>query len=108
MDTHIQNIPVDKDGYLLDYTKWNDRIACIIAEKEEIILTQPHWEIIYFTREFYQQYKTSPSVRMLIKAITQKLGEEKANSRYLQHLFPKGIAKQATKLAGLPKPAKCL
>ena len=38
----------------------------------------------------------------------QKLGEEKGNSRYLQRLFPDGPAKQATKLAGLPKPAKCL
>lgn len=45
---------------------------------------------------------------MLVKAVSQKFGEDKGNSRYLQRLFPEGPAKQATKLAGLPKPAKCL
>ena len=45
---------------------------------------------------------------MLVKAMAQKYGEEKGNSRYLFRLFPEGPAKQATKIAGLPKPAKCL
>jgi len=47
-------------------------------------------------------------VRMLVKAMAKKYGEEKGNSRYLFRLFPDGPAKQATKIAGLPKPAKCL
>ncbi|WP_353846398.1 TusE/DsrC/DsvC family sulfur relay protein [Pseudomonas sp.] len=29
-------------------------------------------------------------------------------SRYLFRLFPEGPAKQATKIAGLPKPANCI
>ncbi|VEA72950.1 Sulfurtransferase TusE [Serratia rubidaea] len=45
---------------------------------------------------------------MLVKAMAQKYGEEKGNSRYLYRLFPKGPAKQATKIAGLPKPVKCI
>ena len=45
---------------------------------------------------------------MLVKTMAQKFGEEKGTSRYLQRLFPDGPAKQATKIAGLPKPAKCL
>ena len=45
---------------------------------------------------------------LLVKAMANKHGEEKGNSRYLFSLFPEGPAKQATKLAGLPKPAKCL
>ena len=47
-------------------------------------------------------------MRMLSKAIEKKLGKDKAKSIYLFQLFPEGPAKQATKIAGLPKPAKCL
>lgn len=101
-------IETDRAGYLLNLNEWNEDVAKAIAEKEGIALTEAHWEVIYFVREFYQEYKTSPAIRMLVKAMAQKLGEDKGNSRYLQRLFPDGPAKQATKLAGLPKPAKCL
>lgn len=101
-------IETDANGYLLDHKQWNEEVALAIAKKENLELTQAHWEVIYFVREFYQEYNTSPAIRMLVKAMAQKLGEDKGNSRYLQRLFPEGPAKQATKLAGLPKPAKCL
>lgn len=101
-------IETDANGYLLDHKQWNEEVALAISEKENLELTQAHWEVIYFVREFYQEYNTSPAIRMLVKAMAQKLGEDKGNSRYLQRLFPEGPAKQATKLAGLPKPAKCL
>ena len=101
-------VETDKDGYLLNSQQWNENIAHAIAQLENIELTDAHWEVIYFVRDFYQEYNTSPAIRMLVKAMTEKLGADKGNSRYLQHLFPEGPAKQATKLAGLPKPAKCL
>lgn len=100
--------PTDDSGYLQNLTDWSEELALKIAEKEQINLTEEHWEIIYLVRDFYQEYKTSPAIRMLVKAMAQKFGEEKGNSRYLQRLFPDGPAKQATKIAGLPKPAKCL
>lgn len=103
-----QQIETDPDGYLMDLSRWTPDVALAIAEKEGIVLTEAHWEVIDFVRDFYQEYKTSPAIRMLVKAMAKKLGEEKGNSRYLQRLFPDGPAKQATKLAGLPKPAKCL
>ena len=101
-------IETDKDGYLLNSQQWNKDVARSIAQLESIELTDAHWEVIYFVRDFYQEYNTSPAIRMLVKAMAEKLGEDKDNSRYLQRLFPEGPAKQATKLAGLPKPAKCL
>ena len=103
-----QQIETDPAGYLMDLNQWTPDVARAIAEKEGIALTDAHWEVIDFVRDFYQEYKTSPAIRMLVKAMAKKLGEEKGNSRYLQRLFPDGPAKQATKLAGLPKPAKCL
>ncbi|MBF0751069.1 MULTISPECIES: TusE/DsrC/DsvC family sulfur relay protein [unclassified Pasteurella] len=101
-------LETDNAGYLLDSKQWNEEIARAIAEQEQLELTPAHWEVIYFVRDFYQEYNTSPAIRMLVKAMAEKLGEDKGNSRYLQRLFPEGPAKQATKLAGLPKPAKCL
>lgn len=101
-------IETDSAGYLLDFSQWNIDVAIAIAQLEQIELTAAHWEVIHFVRDFYLEYNTSPTIRMLVRAMAQKLGEEKGNSRYLQRLFPEGPAKQATKLAGLPKPAKCL
>jgi sulfur relay protein, tusE/dsrC/dsvC family len=98
----------DNDGYLLNLDDWSETFATLMAERDGITLTPEHWEIIQLVREFYQEYKTSPAIRMLVKVMSQKFGEEKGNSRYLQRLFPDGPAKQATKFAGLPKPAKCL
>lgn len=103
-----QQIPTDKEGYLKNINDWSEDLATVIAEKEELILTDEHWEIIHVVREFYQEYNTSPAIRMLVKTLANKFGQEKGNSRYLQRLFPNGPAKQATKIAGLPKPAKCL
>lgn len=110
MSIELNNIqyPTDDAGYLKNLNDWSEQLAEKIAEKEQITLTEEHWEIIYLVREFYQEYKTSPAIRMLVKVMAQKFGEEKGNSRYLQRLFPDGPAKQATKIAGLPKPAKCL
>ncbi len=101
-------IPTDNEGYLKNLADWSPELAEIIAKKEELILTDEHWEIINVVREFYQEYNTSPAIRMLVKTLANKFGQEKGNSRYLQRLFPNGPAKQATKIAGLPKPAKCL
>lgn len=100
--------PTDEFGYLANLADWSEDLAIKIAEKEQIQLTEAHWEIIWTVRDFYQEYKTSPAIRMLVKTLAQKFGEEKGNSRYLQKLFPDGPAKQATKIAGLPKPARCL
>lgn len=103
-----RKIEVDANGYLLDHTDWNTEIAEIIAQKEEIELSDAHWEVVLFVRAFYKEYDTSPAIRVLVKSLANKLGPEIGNSRYVQRLFPKGPAKQATKIAGLPKPAKCL
>ena len=103
-----KEIETDNDGYLKDSSQWSEALAEVIAEKESIILSPEHWEVVRFVRDFYLEFNTSPAIRMLVKAMANKLGEEKGNSRYLYRLFPKGPAKQATKIAGLPKPVKCI
>lgn len=103
-----QEIATDADGYLKDSQQWSEALAEAIAAKEQITLSPEHWEVVHFVRNFYLEFNTSPAIRMLVKAMANKFGEEKGNSRYLYRLFPKGPAKQATKIAGLPKPVKCI
>lgn len=104
----FQHIQLDKHGYLADRQQWDERLAVEFARLEHIDLTPAHWEVVQFVRAFYQEYNTSPAIRILVKAMAEKLGAEKGNSKYLFMLFPDGPAKQATRIAGLPKPAKCL
>lgn len=101
-------IETDAQGYLKHHQDWQPDMVGLLAEQEGITLTAEHWEVIHFVRHFYLTYNTSPAIRALVKAMAKELGEDKGNSRYLYRLFPKGPAKQATKLAGLPKPVKCI
>ncbi|WP_392553169.1 TusE/DsrC/DsvC family sulfur relay protein [Orbus wheelerorum] len=101
-------IATDESGYLMNWQDWSPALITQIAKQESIELTDNHFEVIYFVRDFYLEYKTSPAIRALVKSMEKKFGPEKGNSRYLYRLFPEGPAKQATKLAGLPKPVKCI
>jgi tRNA 2-thiouridine synthesizing protein E len=105
---HGNTIATDEQGYLLDYLQWQEALVPVIAEQEDIQLNDAHWQIIRFVRQFYEEYDTSPAIRALVKALSNEFGPEIGNSRHLQRLLPKGPAKMASKLAGLPKPAKCL
>lgn len=108
LDIKGKIIETDEAGYLKNWQDWTPELIEIIAKQESLLLTDAHLEVIYFVRDFYMEYKTSPAIRALVKAMEKKLGHEKGNSRYLHKLFPEGPAKQATKLAGLPKPVKCI
>ncbi|MBI3794482.1 MAG: TusE/DsrC/DsvC family sulfur relay protein [Nitrospinae bacterium] len=98
----------DEDGYLVNFSDWSKDLAESIAASEGLTLTEAHWEVINFLRDYYKEFKVAPMIRILTKAIGQKLGEEKANSKYLYKLYPEGPAKQACKIAGLPYPTGCV
>lgn len=95
-------------GFLINRNDWNEAVAEQLAEVNKITLTAAHWEIIHFIRDYYQQFKHLPNMRVFIKAIAKTLGEDKGNSRYLHGLFPDAPLRDACKLAGLPKPPTCL
>ena len=98
----------DEEGYLLNLADWTKEAAEHLAEEEKVPLSENHWEVINFLREYYNEYQIAPAVRVLTKAIGKQLGPEKGNSKYLYELFPYGPAKQACKIAGLPKPTGCV
>lgn len=103
-----KTIPLDPEGFLENLTDWNEQVAHQLAAREGIELTSAHWEIIHFLREYYENYQTTPAMRIFVKAVKQQYGPDKGNSSYLHTLFPDGPAKQGCRFAGLPKPANCL
>ena len=98
----------DEEGYLTDISEWNEDVAKILAEQENVNMTEQHWEVINFLREYYNEFQIAPAVRVLTKAIGKKLGADKGTSEYLYGLYPYGPGKQACKIAGLPKPTGCV
>ena len=98
----------DEEGYLVNLAEWNEDIGKVLAQGENVEMTPSHWEVVNFLREYYNEYQIAPAVRVLTKAIGKQLGPEKGNSKYLYELFPYGPAKQACKIAGLPKPTGCV
>jgi tRNA 2-thiouridine synthesizing protein E len=98
----------DEEGYLINLGEWNEDVANYIAGTENVNMSEQHWEVVNFLRDYYNEFQIAPAVRVLTKAIGKKLGPEKGNSQYLYELFPYGPAKQACKIAGLPKPTGCV
>ncbi len=101
-------IETDEEGYILDISLWSDELAGLIAKDENIEMTDDHWEVVNFLRNYYEEYQIAPAIRVLTKAVKKSMGPEKGNSKYLYELFPYGPAKQACKVAGLPKPTGCI
>jgi len=95
-------VSVSDEGFLTDPSQWTEDMAAQIAQAEGISeLTPRHWQVITFMRAQYQAKGTGPTVRVLGKTSGVTIKE-------LYQLFPKGPAKTAAKIAGIPKPRGCI
>jgi len=103
-----KTLETDEEGYLANINDWVPEVADVMAEEDDLKLTEEHRAIINFLREYYEEYQIAPAVRVLTKAVGKKMGKDKGNSKYLYGLFPYGPAKQACRYAGLPKPTGCV
>ena len=93
---------VDEDGFLQDPQIWNEAVALDFATTENVNeLTEGHWKVINYIRNYYIQFGIAPMIRKLCKETGYKLKD-------IYDLFPSGPAKGACKLAGLPKPTGCV
>jgi TusE/DsrC/DsvC family sulfur relay protein len=108
IDVNGTQIEVDEDGYIQNLDDWSEDVAKHIAGIEQVEMTDAHWEVVNFLRDYYEEYQIAPAIRVLTKAAKKSMGPEKGNSQYLYELFPYGPAKQACKIAGLPKPTGCI
>ena len=104
----ILGAPVDEEGFLVDLKDWTKEIAEQMASDDGVELTEEHWNVLNFLREYYEAYQIAPAVRVLTKAIAKSMGKDRGNSKYLYGLFPYGPGKQGCRFAGLPKPTGCI
>ena len=103
-----KQVEVDEDGYIQNLEDWNEDVAKHIAQLESVDMTDAHWEVVNFLRDYYKEYKIAPMIRILVKAIGKAMGPEKGNTKYLYSLFPAGPAKQGCTVSGLAKPTGCV
>lgn len=95
-------VEVDAEGFLLDAGQWNEQMALEIAAANGIgELTDRHWQVVNFMRKTYLDTGSAPSIRSLGKSSGVPVKE-------LYELFPKGPAKLAAKIGGIPKPRGCI
>ena len=95
-------VDVDEDGFIQDPATWNEAMATAIAKTEEVDdLTEDHWKVVNYLRNYYQQFGIAPMIHKLCKETGYDL-------KTIYELFPSGPAKGACKIAGLPKPTGCV
>ena len=95
-------VELNDEGFFVDPDQWTEDMAPEIAAREGITpLTERHWQVIRFMRAEYAAKGTGPTVRVLGKTSGVSIKE-------LYELFPKGPAKVAAKVAGIPKPRGCI
>jgi dissimilatory sulfite reductase related protein len=93
---------VNEDGFFVHPEAWTEAMVAELARREGIEpLTQKHWQVIRFMRSQYLEKGTGPTVRLLGKISGVSIKE-------LYELFPKGPAKVAARVAGIPKPRGCI
>ncbi|MBI3792512.1 MAG: TusE/DsrC/DsvC family sulfur relay protein [Gemmatimonadetes bacterium] len=102
MSTTLAGVAVDAEGFLLHPEDWTEALAAEIARGAGIDeLTPRHWLVVRFMRHRYLATGTAPTIRTLGKASGVEMKE-------LYQLFPKGPAKIAAKIGGIPKPRGCI
>jgi tRNA 2-thiouridine synthesizing protein E len=96
------DVELNDEGFFVHPEQWTEEMAPELARREGIeSLTGAHWQIIRFMRREYFAHGTGPTVRVLGKTSGVSIKE-------LYHLFPKGPAKIAARIAGIPKPRGCI
>ncbi len=96
-----ETLEADEEGYLLE-ANYSDDVCPVIAQAEGITLTDDHRAVINYLREQFREHGQTPNFRSMLKDLTALLPHH--DSKTLYDLFPGGPAKQAVRVAGLPKP----
>jgi dissimilatory sulfite reductase related protein len=95
-------VELDEDGFIVDPADWSEALVAAFAKDEGVEeLTEKHWKVINYLRDYFKQFGIAPMVRKMCKDTGFTLKE-------IYELFPSGPAKGACKLAGLPKPTGCV
>jgi tRNA 2-thiouridine synthesizing protein E len=86
-----------------EYEDWTEETARTLAHLASIELTEAHWSVIRFLRNYYAQHGTSQHARTLTEALAAKF-QIQGGLKYLYTLFPDGPVSQGARIAGVPIP----
>ncbi|MBF0470069.1 MAG: TusE/DsrC/DsvC family sulfur relay protein [Gammaproteobacteria bacterium] len=100
-----KTIETNANGYINDLDEWNKDLAGVIASEQEVELTEKSWDVINYLRdEYFNNGGNQPNERHMIKYFKALWTDmDKVDSKTLYTLFPRGPAKQAGMIAGLPE-----
>lgn len=102
LDVDGHKVATDQEGYIQNMDDWLEAFAQALAEKEGLVLTQDHWDVIHYIRSYYEEHRVQAQVRDMIKYFKKAWGPERGNNHYLHEIFPKGgPQKQGNRLAGI-------
>jgi tRNA 2-thiouridine synthesizing protein E len=100
-ETRAVESEFDEDGFLKTISGWNRSMARTLAEKNDIgPLTDDHWTVIEFIKQYYETYSTGPPVVKICRATGMSRED-------ICRLFPCGVVRGGYRLAGLPRPSGC-
>lgn len=97
-------LSTDDEGYLTDPADWSHELAAKMAHQEGIVLTDAHWAVIEFMREYFERRQITPDARHVIKHLATYKGGDSEGRNELFRLFPYGYVKQACRIAGMRRP----
>lgn len=100
----LDTLSLDAEGYLTDPEAWNEEIAQALAEAEGIVLTEDHWRILGYMRDYYREHGIAADARFVIKFLAEELDYGPKGKARLFELFPYGYVKQACRIAGMRRP----
>ena len=103
-----REILTDEEGFLKNQNDWSLELMEEMSRKDGLVLNEDHRIIIRAVKDYFEEYATTPAIRVLIKYLKTTGHADLASSITLAKLFPAGAAKSAAKYAGLPKPVKCV
>lgn len=98
----------DDEDCLLDPAQWSRAHAPLLAARDKLALTEAHWEVIDFIRDWYAENESVPEARRVIQHLAANHDDKRAAKRALYELFPLGYGQQACRIAGMRKPLKLM
>ncbi len=97
-----REILTDSEGYIVNLDEWSEDFVRAQAAAEGLELTEEHWEVVRFLRDYYAEHGVQCEVRKMVRHFRKVWGPERGSSRYLHRIFPRGgPQKQGNRLAGL-------
>ena len=100
-----KTIATNANGYLENLDDWSEDLAKIIADAEGVELSEKSWDVInYLREEYFENNGNQPNERHMVKHFKDVWTDlDKVDTKALYNLFPRGPAKEAGKIAGLPE-----